>query len=186
MKQPDIKKIQERIANTSIGPSTLRNQGAPKVAEEARKFLSELPLMELKNITKEEFESWLNNKTEKLRYQLPEGAKNWGTARKALNIFLEEAFYNRFLAEYFGLDKLEAFLGLPLDSYTFEGLKGDKDGNKIDYNFPQWPWPRIRYISSIQSEALQNYALELASFKSKARIYLDLDYWPKSKKRKQG
>ncbi len=43
MNQQDfIKRIQKRVANTCIGNSTLRNQGAKGVAESARKFLYKL------------------------------------------------------------------------------------------------------------------------------------------------
>ena len=38
--------------------------------------------------------------------QFPGGAQNWGTARKALNVFMVQAFLDRFLAEEYGLDRL--------------------------------------------------------------------------------
>ena len=178
MKIPEIEKIQKRIANTCIGPSTLRNQGAKGVIPKARKYLStDLDLCKLKDINcDKDFIIWLNTETNKLKGELPPGAQNWGTARKALNVFLEEAFYNRFLTKYYSIDKIEAFLEIPLDTNTFDGLKNDKDSNKID-DFPKLKWKGIKYLSREESEPLQDYALKLSKVKGISRIYLDLDYW---------
>jgi len=44
-----IKKFQERVAMISIGPSTLRGQGACGIVKAARKYLADLNLAEFKN-----------------------------------------------------------------------------------------------------------------------------------------
>lgn len=95
-KMPAISDVQRRIANTSIGASTLRGQKKDSV-QKARGYLVKLDLTKLKNISNSEFTRWLNERTEELQKELPE--HKWGVARKAINIFLENAFYNKFLSE---------------------------------------------------------------------------------------
>ncbi|MDI6859344.1 MAG: hypothetical protein QMC85_02490 [Methanocellales archaeon] len=88
--KPNIKVIQKRVANISIGASTLRGQGALGIVENARKFLAKLDLREFKDISERQFSNRLEKYTNKLMEQFPEGAKNnWGAARKAINVFLE-------------------------------------------------------------------------------------------------
>jgi len=94
-----LKVLQARTAQLAIGPSTLRNQGAPKAVANARDFLKELDLGSFKADVPGAFVVWLNEETEKLQNALPHGARNWGTARKALNIFLRDVLYNMYLCD---------------------------------------------------------------------------------------
>lgn len=170
---PDIKLIQKREANISIGPSTLRGQGPAGTIKGAREFLSQLDLKEFEEIfSEEQFDKRLGENTKKLMGQFPEGAKkNFGAARKALNIFLEHAFYNRFLSEKYNLHKLESFLELPLDNNNAKILRKRAGKNKL---------PRfrgIKYLESETHEKYQEYAKKLAKSEGIPRIYLDLKFW---------
>jgi hypothetical protein len=101
-----LRLVQRRIANVAIAPSTLRNQGAPGVAEATRTFLADLDLRVLRGIDPAAYAGILEEWTARLMQQFPGGAQNWGTARKALNVFMVQAFLDRFLAEEYGLDRL--------------------------------------------------------------------------------
>jgi hypothetical protein len=172
IRKPSIKDVQKRVANISIGASTLRNQGVS--LKKTVKFLRELKLAKLREMTKDQFSKWLDKKTESLmeEFKLTYGDKdNWGAARKAINIFLENAFYDRFLAKEYGLEKLEDILEIPLDSNVVKKLCGDSEQFKKFKNFT------IIGLKPKDSEELQTLAKKRAESKRTSRIYLDLKYW---------
>lgn len=177
-KMPDIHLIQKRIANTSIGAPTLRNQGT-NVVKRARDYLEGLDLRQLRSSTEGKFTLWLDNNTLKLVKdfrQEPENTKdNWGAARKAINIFLENAFYDKFLSRAYKLGLLEKILEVPLDNQVAEGMKEDLKNEHIDHNLPRFPG--IKKLTPKVSEDFQQRAKELSRKLKIARIYLDLKYW---------
>lgn len=89
-----IAKLQCRTAEFSIGASTLRNQGAKGVVARARALLKDLDLRLYSCKSRGAFRRQLDTDTEWIRRRLPSGARHWGTARKALNIFLRDARYS--------------------------------------------------------------------------------------------
>jgi len=150
----------------------LRGQGAPGVVKKAREYLMGLDLGEFKDISERQFNNLLKKHTEKLRERFPEGAKkNWGAARKAINCFLEDAFYNRFLAKRYNLDRLEDFLELPLDSNTIRRLK-EYAGRG---NLPRWRG--IKNLKPEDNKRFQECAKELANRERTSRIHRDLEFW---------
>jgi len=168
--------VQKRIANACIGNSTLRNQGPPGVVKVTRKFLADLKLIELRDVTGEQFIEWLDRQTDILRSKFPEGAQdNWGAARKAINVFLEEAFHNRFLVEEYGLHRLAEFLELPLDSKVVKKIK--EESQKYGIRFGLGQWRGIKNLTAEQSARFQQCAATLATKREIQRIYLDLWYW---------
>ncbi len=172
--KPNIKDVQERIANACIGTSTLRNQGAPKVIEKARSFCKELNLAELSNVTEGQFKDWLDRNTDSLAERFPKEAKgNWGAARKAINVFLEEAFYNRFLFKEYELQRVQAFLEIPIDKKVAKGIKEDCGKNLA--SFPDWSG--IKNLTFEQNNRYQERANELAEREGTLRVLLDLKYW---------
>lgn len=171
-----VRLVQKRVANTSIGNSTLRNQGAPGVGAAARKFLTNLELAELRDVTGEQFEDWLDRKTDILRSTFPEGAQDsWGAARKAINVFLEESFHNRFLAQEYGLDRLEEFLELPLDGKVVRKMKEESRDHWTESGLGRWKG--IKNLTAEKSARLQQCAAALAAKRRTQRIHLDLWYW---------
>jgi len=84
------------------------------------------------------FERLLDQETLTFKRRLPAGARHWGTARKALDVFLRDAAYNHYLREYFGLGPVEAWLEIPLDQDTAAGLRRDAPGSGL----PRWPGVR--------------------------------------------
>lgn len=168
--------VQKRVANVCIGNSTLRNQDSPGVVKVARRFLTDLKLMELRDMTGEQFKEWLDRQTDILRSRFPEGAQdNWGAARKAINVFLEEAFYNRFLVEEYSLNRLAEFLELPLDSKVVRKIK--EESQKFGIRFSLDRWRGIKNLTAEQSARLQQCATALATKRGIQRTCLDLWYW---------
>jgi hypothetical protein len=116
-----LRALQRRIAQGAIGSSTLRGQ--PRgTAKAARDALARTNLERFVVSSQSEFAKELNRDTARIRRNLPPPAQ-WGTARKAQNIFLRNALYNRYLADEFHLEEVEEWLELPLDSYTVKALQ---------------------------------------------------------------
>ncbi|MFC1568300.1 hypothetical protein ACFL37_01220 [Candidatus Margulisiibacteriota bacterium] len=171
---PDIKEIQKRVAYISIGPSTLRNQGAKGVAEAAQHYLMAVDLSYVSKISSQkDYLKWLNRMTNELKEQFPSKARgNWGAARKAINVFLEEAFYNKYLNAEYGIDKIGAFLELPVDSYVISNMKNEFGSTK---RMPKWT--SIRCLKEEDNEVYQRLALEVADREGILRVFLDLKWW---------
>jgi hypothetical protein len=182
---PSIDDVQRRVANISIGASTLRSQGVDP--EEAKNFLRKLNLNELREMPKKRFEGWLNKKTKSLvkEFKRNRGDQdNWGAARKVINIFLENAFYNRFLYEEYSLQKLEDMLEVPLDKNVREELKKDWERYLKEHkmNPDLHKLPRCKSIKGLckeDSDEFQTCAYKVAKGEPtyRYRIYLDLKYW---------
>lgn len=171
-KDVNVRLIQKRVANISIGPSTLRNQGAPGTIGIAREFLSKLDLRQFKNLSKNQFDRRIDTYTSKLMEQFPSASrKNWGAARKAINVFLEQAFYDRILAKAYELEKLENLLELPLDSNVKDKLKEHAEKGDLP------KWKGIKHLTPQDSKRFQEFARKLAEKKGISRIYLDLEFW---------
>ena len=83
------------------------------VAEAARNFLTKLDLSVLKKIKPASYPKILEKWTSDLKRKLPKGAKRWGTARKAINVFMVQVFLNKYLSKEYGLDKLKNVLETP-------------------------------------------------------------------------
>jgi hypothetical protein len=110
------KVLLERTINAGIGPSALRNQGSKNVVGRARAYLNTVDYRAFSTMDQETFKKTLDNHTESLRKRLPAGAKNWGAARKALNLVLRDILYNQYLQREYGFNRIGKWLELPLDS----------------------------------------------------------------------
>jgi hypothetical protein len=141
------------------------------VVANAREFLKELDLGHFKVDTPETFMISLNKETEKLQNALPRGARHWGTARKALNIFLRDVLFNLYLCKEYGFRHLEPWLELPLDSKAAKGLLAEFEGRSLK------PWKNIKDLTEAMSDDYQNIAKQVAERRGVARIHLDLIYW---------
>lgn len=75
---PTVDDFQNRVAQTAIGGSTLRNQGAKGVVSTAREFLADLALEPFSVGHRGEFEEVLDRETARLQRVLPDGGDNWG------------------------------------------------------------------------------------------------------------
>jgi hypothetical protein len=117
-----------------------------------------------------EFSKELDRVTKRVQKQLPKGAK-WGTARKALNIFLRDVLYNTYLAREFRFGHLEHWLELPLDSYTVGHLKLQIPCGTL----PRWPG--VAAVDATTYAEFQAAASRVAQEWQIARIHLDVFWW---------
>lgn len=164
--------VQKRVANIAIGASSLRGQGPAGTIQKTRYFMAKLNLRAFKDITNRQFQQYLDKYTRELMRQFPKGARrNWGGARKAMNVFLEATFYDRLLARAYKLQNLKYHLELPLDRY----VAGELKTRDVQGNLPRWAG--IRNLTPEDSKKFQQYAKKVAREKGIPRIYLDLYYW---------
>ncbi len=105
MKAKFVQQMQSYVAETSVGASALRNQGGSGLVQTSREFFKKLNLSSIPK-SRTAFNEWLNTQTGKLAKEFPKGARNFGAARKALNLFLRSAAYNVVLNRAHNLDKI--------------------------------------------------------------------------------
>lgn len=166
-----LSEIQRRVANVTIGNTTLRNQGAGS-AKIARNYLSNLPLTKFSEISEaEQFNLLLDEFTNDLKAKLSN--QSWGAARKALNIFLFECCMNKYISNNYDLDKIFEFLEVPLDNPNGKRLKNEakKLGIKLR-------WVNIKKLEREDNAKIQDYASILAKNEYNCpRAYLDVLFW---------
>ena len=171
MNQKTIDYLKRRTAELAIGSSTLRNQGAAGVAKTTRQFLANLDLKFFSVNSVQEFNKILDRSTKNLIRVLPEGARNWGTARKALNIFLRDCVYNQFLSSHFVISRIHPWLEIPLDSHVASGLRA----TSYKKNLPRWV--SIKRLKREDSGKYQDMAAKVADKMECNRVDLDIYLW---------
>jgi len=168
--------VQRSVAVTALGPSSLRNQGASGVIHSAQEFLAALDLSVFNGSKAVMFDAQLNSITDRLKLALPKKARNWGAARKALNLFLRDALYNHYLAKEYHLHRIENRMEIPLDSAVARGLK------KLS-NRPELPvWPGLKKLTPSISTQFQSFAENVAKKRGLARVHLDIYLWLEERK----
>lgn len=165
-----------RIAEASIGASTLR--GHPKgTIKKVRDYLKTVKLEEFRCRTSEDFGEVLDKYTTALSKKIKAfdpKSEYWGSARKALNLFLGNAAYHSVLRKEYHLDPIEKFLEVPLDNQVANkliSLAREKDG------LPKWK--TIKGLTPENSKLYQDFADKYAKKKGCTRIQLDLIFWRK-------
>jgi hypothetical protein len=169
--------MQKYIAISAIGPSSLRNQGSDGVIKATQKQLARINLRVFRAEDEGAFLRVLDDQTEILRCALPRKAQNWGAARKALNLFLRDICYSRFLCEEYGLALAEEWMEIPLDSLTAAALK--RKGTRGE--LPQWPG--LNGLRPDVSSKFQALAKRVASAQGISRIHLDMRLWAEERER---
>jgi hypothetical protein len=165
-----INDLRARAARTSTGASATRGQGAG-VSAAARRFLANLNVRDFATPRRSLFESRLDEATKRLTARLPVGSRNWGLARKVLNIFLREVLYTTYLAKYSRIGKAEQLLELPLDSITAKRLH-EHAGRKA---LPRWKG--VKHLDKASSDLYQRHAQLIACERKIARVHLDVHWW---------
>ncbi|WP_152969045.1 hypothetical protein [Amantichitinum ursilacus] len=178
MKDEYRNKLRCRIANSAIGPSTIRGMAKKGTIAPARLFLAQIDLSKFINCDAEEFAKLLDGITEQYRNEVK---LHWGTARKFLNIFLRDCLYNRWVCEDFQLSEIGQFFEVPLDSHVARELKQKAGRGKL----PRWRG--VSRLDAPQSKQFQNYADKLAKSEGVWRVDLDIIFWRGDlSRRKQG
>jgi hypothetical protein len=163
-----IKTMQEKVAVSAVGPSALRGQGKG-VLYATQSVLRHIDLSVMLMGKQDDFYNWLDQQTKVILNAMPVDNNPWGAARKALNLFLRDTLYNRYLCEKYLINKVEKWLEIPLYSAVAKGLKYN------DTNLPQWP--RLKYLRKDISDKFQVVASRLAVEKEIARVHLDMIFW---------
>jgi hypothetical protein len=171
MNEELINLLKHRIAEGAIGPSALRNQGDSGVLSSARRFLKSMDLFDFSVNSERKFKTVLDGHTNRLKRSFPKEARHWGAARKALNLFLRDVLYNRYVSRYYGFRGVEKWLEIPLDSYTAKAIR-KRYGAK---NLPAWKG--IKHLEPEVSQVYQDAANRLASGHGFGRVHLDILYW---------
>jgi hypothetical protein len=166
--------IQHYVVNACITANGLRNQGAPKVVEKARQFLYKLDLKKLKSLPPPRYSSWLDRQTKKLKDALPRRARKWGTARKALNLFMCHASLNYFLREEYRLNQLAKVAEVTLDSIVAKKLRAGAGEGTLP------KWEGLGGLNDKASQEYQAFATQLANKWGVNRGCLDLLLWKPS------
>jgi hypothetical protein len=95
-----ISDVQKFTAVSAVGVSALRGQGAGVIGR-IREKLGALDLSQFKSHKDASvFSSWLDNVTEGLARDC---RVKWGAARKALNLFLRDCLYSKYLCPTYQL-----------------------------------------------------------------------------------
>ncbi len=171
----DIKIYLNRVANISVTPSSLRNQGGKGLVKKTRNYFLNNSL--LSKFDKNNFEILLDKQTKKL---INVTKLRFGAARKSLNIFLLQSSLDRCLSKYYGLEKILDKLELPLDSFTIKHLKEAAKNKK--HLLPKWQ--SIKKLNKRYNKKFQQFAEIVAQGERIPRAYLDLLYWRKQIEKK--
>ena len=119
MKEELLKLLQYRTAEGATGPSALRNQGNRGVLAAARHFLKAIDLFEFSVTSEQKFKSVLDDHTNHLTLSFPEGARHWGAARKALNLFLRDVLGHHLSTPEFQYPLVDKPRNCRINSSTF-------------------------------------------------------------------
>ena len=170
--KPDdfIATMQRRTGVTAVGPSALRGQGKG-VLKATQVYLGALDLSRIPMSAQDKYTDWLDEHTELLLDMLPLRNRPWGAARKAINLFMRDVLYNRYLNDHFAFAKLESWLEVPLDSAVAKGLK-----HHAGYGcLPQWPG--LKNLKPEISQEFQDFAIQHAKTQRIERVHLDVYLW---------
>lgn len=164
------KAIKTRVAVVAVGPSTARGQGAPGVVGALRIALDAVPLSRFSKSKQSGFVRALDDSTQMVMAALPRPARSWGLARKCLNIFLRDCFYNTYLRDAYGLEVAEPWFEVPLDGVVAEGLN-----KSLTVSLPRWPG--VKRVTPEISERYQEVASLLSRSWGITRVHLDTYLW---------
>lgn len=170
MKGNFIRIMQQKVAVSAVGLSSVRGQGKG-VLSATQNFLSCISLARIPKSNEKRFCIWLARHTEHLLDRLPVKKRPWGTARKVINLFLRDALYNKYLNRRFGLQAIERWLEVPLDSIVARALKQQGSRGELP------SWPGLKNLTPQVSDKFQVFALQLARQKGLARVHLDIYLW---------
>jgi hypothetical protein len=150
----------------------MRGQG-PGVLRAVQGHLGELGLRGVPK-TRRAFGHWLDCQTETTLSALKGVApgRPWGTARKAVNLFLRGCLYNHYLRETHSLGRMEPWLEIPLDSVVARALKRLAGRRALPV------WRGLKHLTPEESARFQDFAAKRAQAVGlPARAFLDHELW---------
>ena len=162
--------MRQRAAVVAVGPSALRGQGKG-VLRATQNVLKTINLATIYRDSEVDFNSWLDEQTDLVLAALRLKKKPWGAARKAVNLFLRDVLYNRYLCQEYGIHEIEPWLEIPLDSAVAKGLKRKAGHGKLP------SWPGLKNLSKDVSDNFQEFAKTWAIEAELSRVHLDIYLW---------
>jgi len=173
---PAISEYCRRVANTTIGATTLRKQGAAGVVAAARAFVAGIDLSTVGGcLTADAFAAHLDFLTDDLVKALPAAGSSFGAARKAINLYLAEAYYHQFVCRAYGLDRVAPWMEVPLDSQTasFLAAAASSSGDAT------LVWPGIKWLTPADSARYQAVAAQYVARRGDGwlRVHVDVIAW---------
>lgn len=168
--------LKVNLTKRSVGTSALRNQVRKGGIGAVHAFLGGLRPRELRALrSRKAFLRWLDARTSEL--ELKVGASHglqWGSARKALNLWLRDIVYNHHFRSAYGLDRLEPWLEVPLDSHTAAFIRRESEADLPN-------WTTIVAVTPDFSRCYQEAASEIVRTPRFAHfghpVHLDLAAW---------
>ena len=167
-----IRVIQRFVAVDAVGPSAMRGQGRG-VLPAVQEHLGDLDLRGVPK-TQRGFGRWLDRQTETTLSALKGIApgRPWGTARKAVNLFLRGCLYNHYLRETYSLGRMEPWLEIPLDGVVARALKRLAGRGALPV------WRGLKHLTPEESARFQDFVAKRAQAVGlPARVFLDHDLW---------
>lgn len=168
---PLVVQIQHFVARASITASAVRSQGTRGVKEAATAHLAGLPLSDFALRDGVQFRKVLDRETKALIQALPRRARSWGLARKCLNIFLRDAYYNADLRRHYGLSAAAKHYEIPLDRIVAQELKKMAGRGQLPV------WPGVKHLTAPISDTFQAFASSRAAANGIARVHVDAFLW---------
>jgi len=178
----DLDALQTYVAAASVGPSTVRSYPG-ETKSICQRHLSSLNLRPLRQGSPSDFRTFLTRQTQSLirklssNSALPIPESYFGVARKVVNIFLHNAYYNQFLCEHFSLWRHVESYEVPLDSKVARGIRADSRSLGLAFE-PSWEWSSLRAFDASTNQRYQELARAIAESMATYRVHLDDYYYP--------
>lgn len=167
-----LRTVQRFIAVDAVGPNALRRQGKGVLAA-SHAYMSAMALRRIPHESEPAFQSWLDQCTADLCKGYGLQTPPFGTARKAINLFLRGVTFNHYLRQAYRLDEIEAFLEVPVDSLVGKALR-DRAPEGCDIPV----WRTLKGLTRDENAQYQAGAQRLAeSWGLPARIFVDAVLW---------
>ncbi len=162
--------FQARAARGALAASAARSAGAKGAVRAGRAFLCEVDLGTFGTPDREQFRAILDETTVALELAFPEKMRHWGSARKALNVFLRDCLSSAYLRDAYLLEGAEPLYEVPLDSITGAMLH-QLSGGTLPH------WGTVKDLTHDVSDAFQDVAAQVAKERGVARVHLDALWW---------
>ena len=169
-----LKLIQRYVANWAIGPSTLRGQGTGVTGAAKRFLIKELDIKGIADKGISGYRKWLDDRTAEMKATFPHTSQeNWGAARKAINLFMVGAYFNKILSQEHNLESFGDVLEVPLDGRVADNLvmfAAEILNRKLEFT-------GIKYLEVDVGDQFQDVASECARRENVPRVELDIILW---------
>lgn len=184
-------RLKRNLTERSVGASAMRGQARKGGIAKVREALSEISVEVLGRVRNQtRFRVWLDRETERIRDRASRHGVKWGTSRKALNLWLRDIAYNHYFRSSYGLERVEPWLEVPLDSYTAKFIRAEikRRGLMLPSLLPQWT--TVKAVTPIFSDAYQDAARLLVGTSAYGYllypVHIDLVAWRNDGEEMQG